>query len=81
MVVIHRSKGGAYVLAEMDGAVSRLRYASFRVVPYFAQSLENIPLTSLLVVEDLEEVLVRSDDYPLADDPDDLVDYLEGEAG
>jgi len=80
MVVIHRSKGGTYILAEMDGAVSRLWYASFHVVPYFPWSLENVPLTSLLVAEDLEEVLVCSDDYPLADDPDDLVDYLEGEA-
>jgi len=42
--------------------------------------LENIPVASLLAAEDLE-VLVCSDDYPLADDPEDLVDYLEGEAG
>ena len=34
MVVVHRSKGGAYILAEMDGTVSRLWYASFCVVPY-----------------------------------------------
>jgi len=42
--------------------------------------LKNVPLTSLLVVEELEEVLVCSDNYPLVDDPEDLVDYLEGEA-
>jgi len=77
MVVIHLSKGGAYVLAEMNGTVSRLQYSSFHVVPYLPWSLENILLTSLLVAEDLEEVLVHSDD-PLADDPEHLVDYLEG---
>ena len=80
MVVIHQSKGGTYILAEMDGAVLRLWYAGFHVVPYLPQSLENIPLTSLLAVEDLEEVLVCLDNYPLVDDPEDLVDYLEGEA-
>src|SRR5882724_6578482 len=79
MVVIHQSKGGAYILAEMDGTVSRLGYASLCVVPYLPWSLENVPLTSLLAVEDLEEVLVGLDDYPLVDDPEDLVDYLGGE--
>jgi len=63
----------------MDSAVLRLWYASFCVVPYLPQSLENVPLTSLLAVEDLEEVLVHLDNYPLVDDPDDLVD-LDGEA-
>ena len=80
MVVIHQSKGCSYVLAEMDGTVSRLWYAGFRVVPYLPWSLENVPLTSLLAAEDLEEVLVHSNDYPFVDDPEDLVDYLEGEA-
>ena len=65
----------------MDGMVLRLQYATFHIVPYLPQSLENIPVASLLEAEDLEEVLVCSDDYPLADDPEDLVDYLEGEAG
>ena len=65
----------------MDSVVSRLWYASFHVVPYLPQSLENVLLTPLLAVEDLEEVLVCSNDYPLEDDPEDLVDYLEGEAG
>ena len=59
--------------------VLRLQYAAFHIVPYLPWSLENIPLTSLLVAEDLE-VLVCLDDYPLVDDPEDLVDYLEGEA-
>jgi len=40
--------------------------------------LENILVASLLVAEDLEEVLVCLDDYPLADDPEDLVEYWRG---
>ena len=64
----------------MDSAVSRLWYAAFHIVPYLPQSLEIILLASLLAAEDLE-VLVCLGNYPLADNPEDLVDYLEGEAG
>ena len=73
VVVVHWTKGGAYILAEMDGMVSRLWYAAFHFVPYLPCSLESILVTSLLAAEDLKKVLVCLDDYP-------LVDYLEGEA-
>ena len=63
----------------MDGAVSRLQYATFHIVPYLPQSLENIPVASILEAKDF--VLVLADDYPLVDDLVDLVYYLEGEAG
>jgi len=36
MVVVRRLKGGSYVLAEMDGSLSKLRFTSFRLVPYHA---------------------------------------------
>jgi len=52
---------------------------AFVLSPTFPWSLESVPLASLLAVEDLE-VLVHWNDYPLADNPEDLVDYLEGEA-
>ena len=65
----------------MDSAVSRLWYTAFHIVPYLPWSLENIPVACLLGDEDLKEVLVCLDDYTLVDDPEDLVDYLEGEAG
>jgi hypothetical protein len=38
MVVVRRNTGGAYVLAELDGSLSRLRYAAARLVPYHARS-------------------------------------------
>ena len=38
MVVVQRTQNGAYHLAELDGAVSKLCYAAFRLVPYFARS-------------------------------------------
>ncbi|EJD40679.1 hypothetical protein AURDEDRAFT_69819 [Auricularia subglabra TFB-10046 SS5] len=35
MVVVERRAGGAYTIAELDGSVSILKCASFRVIPYF----------------------------------------------
>jgi hypothetical protein len=32
MVIVRQTTYGAYILAEMDGAVSKLRFAAFRVV-------------------------------------------------
>ena len=37
MVVIRCLRGGAFILAELDGAVWQNRVAAFRVVPYLAR--------------------------------------------
>jgi len=47
-VVIHRTKGGGYIMAEVNGAVSKLRYAAFRLIPYLARSQSNIPISRIL---------------------------------
>ena len=56
MVVVHCTKGGAYILAELNGAVSRLRYAAFCIIPYLARFPDHIPVTSLLDDAELEDV-------------------------
>ncbi|KAL5514794.1 hypothetical protein ACEPAG_2110 [Sanghuangporus baumii] len=38
MVMVRRTKGGSYILAEVSGAISALRYAAFRVIPYHART-------------------------------------------
>lgn len=43
MIVISRRPGGAYVVAEMNGAVLKTRIGAFRVVPYFARTKIDIP--------------------------------------
>jgi hypothetical protein len=53
MVVVKRTRNGAYRLAELDGAVSRLRFAAFRLVPYYARSRTSISVTRLLDSDDI----------------------------
>ena len=43
MVVLRRTAGGSYILAELDGVVSNLRFAAFRLVPYHARTNFTIP--------------------------------------
>lgn len=37
LVIISRNRGGAYILAELNGAVFDQPVAQFRVIPYKAQ--------------------------------------------
>jgi len=69
MVVLRRTRNGTYRLAELDGAVSKLRYAAFRLVPYFACSRTSIPVTRILDRDDLAEVV-----QDLANDDNDDTD-------
>ena len=43
MVVIRRTTGGSYVVAELNGALWSHKVAQFRVLPYFARSKIELP--------------------------------------
>ena len=58
MLVVKRSQGGSYHLAELDGAVSKLRYAAFQLIPYYPHSRKTIEVTEIVdaeVIASLEE--------------------------
>jgi hypothetical protein len=52
LVVVRKTKGTSYILAELDGAQSQLRVAGFRVIPYFPRSKTDIPILSGVTEED-----------------------------
>ena len=53
LVVIHRNRNGAYILAELNGEVSKLPYTAFRLIPYHPRSKISIPIASLVDVADI----------------------------
>ena len=59
MAVVQRTKGGLYVLAELDGAVSVLRYGAFCLIPYFTRTTLGVPITKIV---DSEVLDMMSDD-------------------
>ena len=77
MVVVHQTQGGTYILAELNGAISRLQYAMFQVIPYLARFPDCIPVTSLMNEAELEDVQIHSESFPPADEPSEDVAFDE----
>jgi len=71
MVVIRRTPNSTYHLAELDGAVLKLCYAAFHIVPYFLHSRTSIPVTCILAHKDLVAVV--------QDTADDINDTEQGD--
>jgi hypothetical protein len=62
MVIVRQTSHGAYILAELDGAVSKLRFAAFRVIPYHARRRMNIDLENSFVFPDADEETEDAED-------------------
>jgi hypothetical protein len=45
-------KGGSYMLAALDGAISKLRFAVFCVIPYYLHCDKHVSVTEMTGVDD-----------------------------
>ena len=70
MVVLHWTTGGSYLLAELDGAVSRLRYAAFRHIPYYSRLSSVIDITELTDTDDKNLDKLAGEDVEEPDEED-----------
>ena len=68
LIVVSRNRGGAYILAELDGTVFDRPFAAFRVIPYFARQSLPIPADFGDVGKTRIEEMADSDDQ--GDDED-----------
>jgi len=64
MVVVHQTQGGAYILAELNGTISRLQYAMFWIIPYLERFPDHILVTALMDEAKLEDVQICSESFP-----------------
>ncbi|OAX31892.1 hypothetical protein K503DRAFT_702979 [Rhizopogon vinicolor AM-OR11-026] len=53
MVVISRSINGAYCLAEVDGSVSKLKFAAFHLIPYHVRSPSTLEVTQFIDIDSI----------------------------
>src|SRR5271154_3450515 len=69
LIVISRNRGGAYIIAKLDGSVFDRQIAAFRVIPYFAR--ENLTLPPLEELLDISQQRLTELEDSRDPDPDD----------
>jgi hypothetical protein len=59
MVVVSRSQGGSYQLAEINGSLSKLKFAAFCIIPYYPCSLTSLEIMQFINPQALEGIKVE----------------------
>jgi len=67
MVVVRRTRKGAYVLCELDGSVAKTPYAAFRLLPYVPRSRASLPIFEI-VEKDMDDENLDVEELPAHDD-------------
>ena len=70
MVVLCWTTSRSYLLAELDGAVSRLRYAAFWLIPYYSRLSSVICITELTDTDDENLDKLAGEDVEEPDEED-----------
>jgi hypothetical protein len=62
MVIVWQMTHGAYILAEINGTISKLRFAAFHVIPYHARWRINLDLETFFIFPDANEETEDAED-------------------
>ena len=79
-VIVRKTLGGAYLIAEIDGSILKTKIAAFRLIPYHPRKAIEIPVSKLtdLSTQDLDDIEQHADEVIPADhEPDDNKDDEE----
>lgn len=63
LITVSRNRGGAYILAELDGTLFDRPFAAFRVIPYLARKSITLPEDFTDVDEDQVRRMEEQDDH------------------
>ncbi|KAG2030301.1 hypothetical protein BDR03DRAFT_813684, partial [Suillus americanus] len=68
MIVVRRTKGGSYILSELDSSVSKLRCAAFCLLAYLPRTETKISVTSITGLDDEALNTLAAEDIEEPDD-------------
>jgi len=78
MIIVWCTKGGSYIVAELDGSVWQSKIGAFRVIPYFARKKIDLPEIFDNIINEDHEILNEIENTGLEDSPDSRDYNFEG---